>query len=69
MSSFEVPEVAGNHEVVVEDVRIFPEEPTITYKQVEQNSVVLSLNAYVSKEGIVAEIPRLLYRFSMLLRI
>ena len=46
-----------------------PEEPTITYKQVEQNSVVLSLNAYDSKEGIVAEIPRLLYRFSMLLRI
>ena len=65
---FVVPEVLEVHVVPVEELRIVPEEPTITYKQVEQNSVV-SLKAQDSKDGIVAEIPRLLYRFSMLLRI
>ncbi len=42
---FEVPEVLGIHVVAVEEVRIVPLEPTETYKQVEQNSVVLSLKA------------------------
>ena len=65
----DVPEVLGIHVVAVEDLRIVPDLPTVTNKQVEQNSEVLSLKAYDSKEGIVAEIPRLLYRFSMLLRI
>ena len=69
LSSFGVPEVLEIHEFAVEEVRIVPEEPTITYKQVEQNSIVLSLKAQDSKDGIVAEIPRLLQRLSMLLRI
>ena len=37
---FNVPEVLEIHEFAVEEVRIVPEEPTITYKQVDQNSVV-----------------------------
>jgi hypothetical protein len=45
VSLFDVPEVLEVHEVAVEEVRIVPELPTITYKQVEQNSVVLSLKA------------------------
>jgi len=45
LSWYDVPEVLEVHVVLVEEVRIVPEEPTITYKQVEQNSVVLSLKA------------------------
>ena len=45
LSCCDVPEVLEIHEVAVEEVRIVPELPTITYKQVEQNSVVLSLKA------------------------
>ena len=45
MRWFDVPEVLEVHVVPVVEFRIVPEEPTITYKQVEQNSVVLSLKA------------------------
>ena len=45
LSEFVVPEVLGIHVVAVEDFRIVPELPTVTNKQVEQNSVVLSLKA------------------------